>query len=150
MSGRHQPTNGADSPDGLASLNGGGDDPPMEELPRANEKMVRQWVMVHRKPDWTEADVRSQVSQVLMADALGRAIHASRGPGLMIDMPKCTRVNKAGEVENVPYGYDDLAGAGYMCDCEAMALYLVEVMKQQQAEADSQPTTRIIVKGEEN
>lgn len=145
MGGRHQPEAGADSP----AANGS--DPPLVELPRVDEDTVRQYVMLHREAGWTEADVRSQIAEVLMADALGRAIHASRGPGYMIDMPKCTRVNKAGEVENVPYGYDDLKGAGYICDCEDIGLFLVAKMKEQQIdEAPQRPTIIVPRDGKAN
>jgi hypothetical protein len=126
MGGRAQPEEGADSP---AGLNGGGDDPPMIELPRANRQMVTHFVTEAMPPNATVAQINHEVSMVLMADAMGRAIHVVRGPGQPLDIPRCTRVNSAGQVEDVPYAYDDERGVeGYHCDCENIALVVVNMI----------------------
>jgi len=129
VGGRHQPEEGADSPAGLADLNGGADDPPMIELPRANRQMVTHFVTEAMPPNATVAQINHEVSMVLMADAMGRAIHVVRGPGQPLDIERCTRVNKAGQVEDVPYAYDDERGAeGYHCNCENIALVIVNMI----------------------
>jgi hypothetical protein len=143
MSGRHQPEEGADSPRANAEQNGGGEDPPMVELPRASRDMVEAYVRQHM-PNATVQEVASQVSETLMADGLGRAYHASRWPGGIIDTTRCMRVTKAGQTEDIPYGYDDERPDGYACDCEKVAIHLIEVMKAQQTKHDLLASSRIV------
>ena len=123
MGGRHQPEEGADSP------GTNGSDPKMEELPRASRAMVEHFVRSNMPPMSTDVQINHEVSMVLMADAMGRAIHVVRGPGQPLDIPRCVRVNSHGQVEPVPYGYDDERGTeGYNCNCEGIALVIVNMI----------------------
>jgi hypothetical protein len=126
-----------------ADQNGGGGDPPMQELPRATRDVVEAYVRQHM-PNASPQEIASQVSETMMADGLGRAYHASRWPGGIIDTTRCVRVNKAGAVEPIPYGYDDERPDGYACDCENIAIHLIEVMKAQQAKHDMLASSRIV------
>lgn len=125
MCSRHQPEEGADSQPV---------DPPMVELPRADRAMVMEYTRA-AMPGATEQEVLSEVARVEMADALGRAIHASRGVGEVINIQQCVRVRSDGAPEPVPYGYEDKE-RGFACDCEDIALHLVEQMKAQAAMHD--------------
>lgn len=127
MCDSHQPENGADS-EPIEEPEGNHVDPPMVELPHADASLVEAYVKSALPPDASAALIKSEVSKVVMADALGRAIHVMRGPGQLIDMGKCVRINHAEEVQPVPYGYDD-ADRGYRCDCEDIALGLVALMQ---------------------
>lgn len=131
MSGRHQPEEGADSPRGLADMNGGGMDPPMVELPPAEREVVTAHVRSILGPTASDQDVATWASEVMMADTLGRAIHNLRGEGQPLDMPRCVRINRDNQIEAIPYGYDDERPDGYACSCEQVALALVENMKAQ-------------------
>lgn len=146
MCDSRRPAEGADSEDVEGYDSGGATvDPPLTELPRANRSMVEQYVR-EAMPGASEKEVASQVSEVLMADALGRAIHAQRGPGSALDMNRCVRVNSSDMIEPVPYSYDDSDG-GYVCDCEQIALQLVATMKAQQTMADTVAASQIVVPG---
>lgn len=112
-------------------------DPPLVELPRANKEMVEQYVRAS-VPGATESEIASRVAEVLMTDALGRAIHAGRHPGGLLDMPKCVRTNSAGIVEDVPYGYEDPTQPTDDCSCEMVAGGLVTMMKLQEMQAGPQ------------
>lgn len=109
-------------------------DPPLIELPRAQKDMVEQYVRA-AVPLATKEEVASRVAEVLMTDALGRAIHAGRHPGGLLDMPKCVRTNSAGIVEDVPYGYENPTQPTDDCTCEQVAGGLVTMMKLQEAQA---------------
>lgn len=123
MGGRHQPAEGADSP------GTNGEDPPMVEIPRANRQMATHFVTEALGPTATVAQINHEVSMVLMADAMGRAIHVIRGPGQPLDIPRCVRVNQYGQIEEVPYAYDDERGVeGYNCNCEQIALVIVNMI----------------------
>lgn len=133
MCSQHRPENGADSED-VADPR-----PPMVDLPRANPSMVEQYVR-HNMPNATKQEVASQVSEVLMADALGRAIHQAKiiggpWPGACVRPIRWdVEPTKDEDFEKVPYGYDS---GEFECECESMALHLVELMKAQQAMADT-------------
>lgn len=145
MGGRHQPEEGADSPRGL-----NGEDPPMVELPKANRQMVTHYVTEAMPPNATQAQINHEVSMVLMADAMGRAIHVVRGPGQPLDIPRCMRVNKAGVAEDVPYGYDDERGpAGYNCNCEQIALVVVNMIAAMD-QVDQVKTAPVVDSGEQS
>jgi hypothetical protein len=107
--------------------------PPLTPLPRANRSLVEQYVRSAMAGAPKQA-IAEQVSAVLMADALGRAIHSQRGPvegRVFADLNRCVRLNnETDQIEEVPYGYED---PEYRCDCEELALKLVAVMKDEQA-----------------
>lgn len=109
-------------------------DPPLIALPRANKSMVEQYVRT-AMPTATESEVASRVAEVLMTDALGRAVHEGRHPGGLLDMPKCVRTSSAGIVEEVPYGYENPTAPTDDCDCEMIAGGLVTMMKLQEMQA---------------
>lgn len=135
MCSRHRPEEGADSEPV---------EQPMTELPRANRDMVTRYVREHLGPAATEQQVLTEVNKVVMADALGRAIHAAKRIGGPWG-PACSRIKPSVEAEllaepdidkrrlvtnddfeQVPYGYE---GIEFDCLCESMALHLVELMQ---------------------
>jgi len=186
VSGRHQPEAGADSEhihqytiedEGIRLCECGLVDPegpqPMLELPRPDINVVRGYL---RQQGIPEEQIESEASKVVMADSLGRAIHAAKkvgGPwGPPCSRPKpglqwssdpadhhsycqfyreragctCVEGRKPGkdDFEPVPYGYD---GGEFECECEAMALHLVQLMTADAAVANTIKASRIIVPG---
>ena len=129
MCSRHRPEAGADSEDVEQPEQG------LAELPRPTPQMVED-TLKQMFQQITPQELASRTAETLMADSLGRALHAQRGPGLIVDMGKCVRLNSEDQIEEVPYGYDDQQEDGYACDCEDMAIALIETMKAQQAMAD--------------
>lgn len=107
------------------------EDPPLVELPRAHRSMVEQYVREAMPPGTPESTIQSEVASVMLADALGRALHEAKRVGGPWPGP-CVRQRTDGEVEQVPYGW----GNEYECECEAMALHLIELMKSQQVMAE--------------
>lgn len=107
----------------------------MVDLPVANRSMIEQYVRQHM-PNATPQQIASQVSEVVMADSLGRAIHKAKTIGGPWGAP-CARPiqwdrepTSDEDMEPVPYSYDS---GEHECECEAMALHLVELMKAQAA-----------------
>ena len=103
-------------------------DHPLDELPRPTPELVEAYVR-QIQPTATKQEVASRVAEVLMTDALGRAIHHGRMPGGLLDLPKCVRISSAEVVQEVPYGYDDPTHPEYACQCEQMAGGLITIMK---------------------
>ena len=128
MCSRHQPTEGADSEEVDPR-------PPLIDLPVANRSMVEEYVR-NAMPNASPQQIASQVSEVVMADSLGRAIHQAKRIGGPWPAPcarpkQWNREPKSDEdMEEVPYGYDS---GEQECICESMALHLVELMKSQAA-----------------
>jgi len=154
MSGRHQPEAGADSEhihqytvehEGFRICECGHLDPegpqPMLELPRPDLNVVRSYLRQQGVP---ENLIESEANKVVMADSLGRAIHAARGTDPW--PPECAAYAReavdppATWVEPVPYGHDN-------CGCEAMGLHLVQLMAAQAAMDNTKAAARIIVPG---
>ena len=146
MCSSHRPENGADSEpvEPVEPV-----EPPMQELPRANRSMVLTFLR-EAMPNASQQELEHEASKVEMADALGRAIHAAKRVGGPWPAP-CARVrpgvSKAralltGEdFEQVPYGYDS---GEQECECEAMALHLVELMTAQASVEGVKQSSRIV------
>ena len=149
MSGRHQPVAGADSEhihqftvehEGVRICECGLVDPespaPMMELPRPNLDLVRQYLRDNGIPP---DQIDAEASKVVMADALGRAIHAARGTN---PWPlKCAIYTYREEPRPVPYGYGDNGE----CSCEAMALELVSLMTAQAVTEGVKQSSRLVM-----
>jgi hypothetical protein len=103
-------------------------DQPFIELPRPTPGMVEHYVRAN-VPNASDEEIASRVAEVIMTDALGRAIHHGRTPGGLLDLPKCSRVTRAGLTQEVPYGYEDKVYPGYSCQCEQISGGLIAIMK---------------------
>ncbi len=165
MCSSHRPENGADSEDGYvpeeeehttawdAAQRAEGDPrPPLVEFPHPNANMVRAYLKDAGTPP---EQIEVETNKAIMADALGRAIHAAKrtgGPwGSACVRPKWSsahieaaqrgeRLTEA-DFEQVPYNYD---GGEFECECEAMALHLVSLMTEQK-EANARTAAQQIV-----
>lgn len=119
MGGRHQPENGADSPDGLK----------MTDLPRPDVATVIQHLaaMGVPKDQWAH-----EANKVLLADSLGRAIHVARRDvnAVLNELNSCFRITDDEQVQRLPYGYGPDKD-GFECNCESIATDLVARMTAQ-------------------
>lgn len=123
-------------------------DPPLEELPRPTAELVEAYVR-QIMPTATKQEIASRVAEVIMTDALGRAIHHGRTPGGLLDMPKCVRVTMANTVQEVPYGYDDPTKPTNNCTCEQVAGGLITIMKMLE-QRDAQQHRIVLPPGQTN
>lgn len=119
--------------------------PPLVEFPFPNRDMVRAFL---RDAGIPLDQIEAEASKVIMADALGRAIHAAKrigGPwpaACVRPIQWDRRPEKDEDFEQVPYNYDS---GEFECECEAMALHLVELMTAQAAVEGVKAASRIIM-----
>lgn len=140
MGSRHQPENGADSPDETP------EDLRMQDIPRPSLGLIMQQLQAMGVPP---AERLHEANKVFLADSMGRAIHALRGarpaPEVFVACGPCVRlVGDDNRTERLPYGYakDE---EGWECDCEDIALAIVGAMDAQQvAEEVKRPNIHVL------